>query len=469
MNNTTSRPYLDAKLNDKRLTKRFNKILADLPTGISGSISQAMESKAANKGAYRFFHNKKVNPQQLLSAHTDSMELATQEQGYCLCLSDTTTLDYTNKRGSENLGYLTQPYLRGMYLHNDLIISKLGQPLGLLKQDFNNRSKAYFGNSSVRKNWPLERKESVRWLNSFNAAQNFSEQNDTDLIWVADREADIMDIYAARWNEKAHLLVRAQHDRCLDNSKSKLFSYLKQQPIAGNYEIEIIHPQTLKMREAKLAVRFCSVQLSMNTKLKHKKQLGNPSMNAIEVYEVDAPQGIEKPIRWVLLTTLPILNFEQALGAIRIYVKRWIIERFHYLLKTGGANIEQLQLEQPRVLQNVITIYSITVSEIMKIRYLAESQPDMSVYQAGISPKECEVLYAYAHAHIRKDLVFDYANPPTVWEFCRVLGMIGGFIPRKRQPLPGLKILTRATEKFNLLLQAYDVYMSMNYKDVGCR
>jgi len=456
--------YLDADLNDTRLTSRFNEILKSLPNNISGSIAQAMESKAATKGAYRFFRNKKVSPDKLLSAHVNSLEIApcVADDDYYLFLSDTTTLDYTNKRGATNLGYLTQPYLRGTYLHNDLIISPLGAPIGLLKQDFNNRSEEYLGNSKERKNWPIEDKESMRWVNSFNAAQDFSEQYGIRSIWVADREADIIEVFAARWQEQSHFIARAQHDRCLANSSSKLFSLLKQQATSGTYEIDIIDAETLKERTAQLAVRYCPVELKVATTTKDKQRAGQPKMYAIEVYEINAPDSVKQPIRWVLLTSLPVHSFEQALHIIRTYIKRWLVERFHYLLKTGGAKVEELQFEKPIALQNVITTYSIAIMEVMKLRYLAENQPDMSVYEAGISPINCEILYAYAQANIRKDLVFDPDNPPTIWQYCRVLGMIGGFIPRKSQPLPGLKILTRASEKFKILLLAFDVFMSKN-------
>ncbi|MEM6318024.1 MAG: IS4 family transposase [Bacteroidota bacterium] len=303
----------------------------------------------------------------------------------------------------------------------------------------------------------------MRWLNSFNAAQDFSEQHGVGTIWVADREADILDVYAARWQQHTHLVVRDQHNRTLANSSSKLYSLLKQQPNAGTYEIEIIHPQTLKKRSAKLAVRFCPVEVKVASNAKHKTKLGHPAMNAIEVCEVDAPDTVDKPIRWVLLTTLPVTSFEQALRVVRIYIKRWLVERFHYLLKTDGAQVEQLQLEQTRSLQNVITTYSISIIQIIKIRYLSENQLYMSVFDAGIEPLKCKILYAYAQKNVKKDLVFDADNPPTVYEYCQVLGMIGGFFPRKSQPLPGLKILTRASEKFNHILGAFDVFMAKNF------
>ena len=422
-----------------------------------------MENKAATKGAYRFFRNKKVSPEKLLCAHLNSLAIAScqTEKDYYLCLSDTTTLDYSTNRGSENLGYLTKPYARGTFLHNDLIVNFLGVPVCLLKQQYNNRTIDYFGKSKERKHWPTEQKESVRWLNSFHAAQAFSEQQGVRTVWIADREADIIDVFAARWQADTHIVVRSQHNRTLANSCSKLYSLLKQQTDVGTYQVKIIHPKTLKKRKAKLAIRFCPVQIKVTTTTKDKNKLGHPWVNAIEVYEVDAPDDID-PIRWVLLTTLPITTFEQALKVVRLYIKRWLVERFHYLLKTGGAIVEQLQLEQPQSLQNIITTYSIAMTEIMKVRFLAENQPDIKIDQAGIDLVKCEILYAYAQKNVIKDLVFDAENLPTVYEYCRVLGMIGGFFPRKSQPLPGLKILTRASDKLNIILQAYDVFMSKN-------
>jgi hypothetical protein len=53
---------------------------------------------------------------------------------------------------------------------------------------------------------------------------------------------------------------------------------------------------------------------------------------------------VGKPIRWLLLTTLAIDSFEQAWQCVRWYSFRWLIERFHFIFKSG-CRIEQLQLE----------------------------------------------------------------------------------------------------------------------------
>jgi len=58
----------------------------------------------------------------------------------------------------------------------------------------------------------------------------------------------------------------------------------------------------------------------------------------------DNPPATEKPVSWLLLTTLPINGFEDIVQCWRWYNYRWLIERYHYVLKSG-CGLEQLQLE----------------------------------------------------------------------------------------------------------------------------
>ena len=47
------------------------------------------------------------------------------------------------------------------------------------------------------------------------------------------------------------------------------------------------------------------------------------------------PPG-EEPVRWLLLTSKKITTLEQARRIIRGYLRRWDIEVFFRILKTGG-------------------------------------------------------------------------------------------------------------------------------------
>ena len=117
--------------------------------------------------------------------------------------------------------------------------------------------------------------------------------------------------------------------------------------------------------------------------------------------------------------------------------------------------VEQLQLHKAERIKNAVTTYSIATLNVFKIRYLAEYQPYKTIYEVGITPIEHKVLFTYASKKIDANIRYIPDKPPTIEQFCIVLGRIGGFLPSKNQKLPGLKILSRAVQKFNTMLDTY--------------
>jgi hypothetical protein len=68
--------------------------------------------------------------------------------------------------------------------------------------------------------------------------------------------------------------------------------------------------------------------------------------------EENPPTGVE-PIHWLLLTTLAIADAADVVQYLRWYSYRWLIERYHYVLKSG-CRVEQLQLESAARLQRAL-------------------------------------------------------------------------------------------------------------------
>lgn len=470
----TQSPYLEADLNDKRLTARFNVLVHQLSNNISGTLPEVAQSKGATKGMYRFFDNKKVSPDKLIQAHVNQIDWQSSlgNTPRYLVLSDSSELDYTRKKGAAQLGPLTYKKRRGLLVHNSLVINEQGVIKGLLHQKHIIRGDKDFGKTEERRSVPIEEKESFKWLEHFKQAEQLSERENIELVYVADRESDMMELFHLPRREQMHLLIRSQFNRCLDKQSIKLYQLLEEQPSIGTYTLPVTDAKSGQTRKATIAVRFCqtTIRLSNKERRKCKKHLKPVAISAVEVYEMNPPQQV-KPIRWVLLTSLPVHDFTSTMQVVRYYTLRWIIERFHYLLKSGGANIEHLQLQTPHRICNAIATYSIAVMNVMKLRYLAENEPNKSVSDAGITAQQCKILYTYvSFKKIDNKVHFDPNNLPTIWEFCRVLGKIGGFIPSKRQPLPGLKILTRAMEKFTTILEVHDALSSNDFpkdKDVG--
>ena len=67
-------------------------------------------------------------------------------------------------------------------------------------------------------------------------------------------------------------------------------------------------------------------------------------MQVLILEETSPPQN-ETPLFWILLTTLPITNSEEAKYIVDLYLSRWSIEVFFHVLKTG-CKIEKLQFKE---------------------------------------------------------------------------------------------------------------------------
>lgn len=447
-----------SEFGDSRLIRRFQLICSQFETSLSRSIPCSCQTRCATKAVYRFFDNGFVLPQMMIKAHWDTVLPSLQTEGNkrLLQLSDTVEFDFTRKRSRKALGPLNYPSRRGIKMHNSLICSSEGIPIGMFKQSHHIRKDEDFGKSAERQKMPFEEKESFRWYEHFIAGQSFCEQNpNSELVFVADREADIMELYLAHTCERMHFVIRSQHDRKLEDRSGNLYSLLSAQESSGTYKVHAYDPKTLKQRIAVVAIRFCKVSLKLHKTLPRKKYLSSVQLYAIEAKEIDPPADVKKPIHWVLLTTLPVGTLENAMVVIRYYTTRWLIERFHFLLKSGGANVEELQLETSHRIQNALTAYSTSAFNVFKIRYLAEVKPQTPISEAGISDVEYKVLYEYANKKISSTIVYDSQKTPTIFEYSIILGQIVGFLPSKKQPTPGLKILSRAVEQLQILVDAY--------------
>ena len=143
---------------------------------------------------------------------------------------------------------------------------------------------------------------------------------------MADREADIYELFHLAVNNscKVQLLVRAEHGRLLADGQGRLWEHVAKQTVAG---MECCVPRQGKRapREARLEVRFGRVKLTPPSRKLEFKEL---DITAIMAQEIDCPPGIE-PLQWMLLTTMAVQNFDQAVEKLGWYAKRWGIEVYH--------------------------------------------------------------------------------------------------------------------------------------------
>ena len=95
--------------------------------------------------------------------------------------------------------------------------------------------------------------------------------------------------------------------------------------------------------------------------------------------ERQAPAG-EEAIAWVLLTDLRVTNFDSACEKIDWYGKRFGIEMWHKVLKSG-CQVEDCLLEHAERLRRYLTLFSIIGVRLMHVAYLAREQPELPAAQ----------------------------------------------------------------------------------------
>lgn len=433
------------KFGDLRLTERLEKILDNFTEEPSSSIPEASKSLAATKGAYRFFSNDRVEATAIRQGCYSATIERMQEKGNSTFLfkSDSTNIVFTSHKKLRGIGVLRNQKAKGLNLHTTLVSTENEVVLGVVDQYCWGRKPEDYGQRALRARKPIQEKESYRWIESFRASQNALPDNSRG-IFLADRGADIYELFLEQRKENMHLLIRALHDRELTNSSKKMFSELSSASSAGTIDVLIKRSGERKERVAKLEIRYKHISIKPP---KSKKNLLPISMTMIFAQEITEGE-IEDRISWKLLTTLPIDRIEDASYAVFTYAKRWLIERYHYVLKQG-CQVEELQLEEANRIDKAIAVYTIIACRIMHMTYLARSNPELSCTEV-FNENEWRALYCYANKTSKEP-----TNPMTLHEAIMMLAKIGGFLGRKGDGYPGVKVIWRGIKKLEGATEMY--------------
>ncbi|WP_199320791.1 hypothetical protein [Leptolyngbya sp. FACHB-261] len=73
---------------------------------------------------------------------------------------------------------------------------------------------------------------------------------------VADREADIYDLFALPRRPASHLLIRVTHNRRVDHEARYLHQSLEQTPVSGEISVAVPRQEQRPERQAKLSLRL---------------------------------------------------------------------------------------------------------------------------------------------------------------------------------------------------------------------
>jgi hypothetical protein len=444
-----------ADLGDRRLTVRLLRMTGQFFERPLANIPQACGSPRAVKAAYRFLDNEQVRWQEILRSHYAATQERLHQHAWVLVAQDTTTLNYSSHPQTQGLGPIgtDSESVRGLMVHDTLGFTPEGAPLGLL--DVQCWAREGIGSRADRHKKPIEQKESWKWVESYRAVSVVQKRCPTTrLVMVADREADIHELFVERLQTRrgADLLIRAERSRnrqALDGEQAHeyLWVLLERQAVIATRELLIPPGEDRAARQALLEVRLAPVTLQAPQK---KPDLPAVPVWAILAREPQPPEGVEA-LEWMLLTTVETTTSQDALQRLEWYAKRWGIEVYHRILKSG-CRVEKRQLENAQRLCNCLAIDLVVAWRIFHLTMQGRQAPEVTcaVY---FTEAEWKALTTFVNKTKRPP-----TEPPTLNEAVRLLGRLGGYLGRKGDDPPGCEVLWRGMARLADLGEAYTLY-----------
>ena len=247
-------------------------------------------------------------------------------------------------------------------------------------------------------------------------------------------------------------LIRGYHNRRSvaealgeNGSREPLSKLIRKQPISGYVTITLQRtPKRKRSRSAKLAIRYARVWIEppQGASTPEEKQ---PLKTQVILVEERDPPKTELPVSWLLLTSLEVTNLAQAQHCLELYTYRWLIERYHYTLKSG-CNLEKLQLRKCDRIHRALATYSIVAWRLLWLIYTSRENPNQPATIA-LEEQEWRSLYCVIHKDTIGKTTVMPEKPPTIYQCVRWIASLGGFLGRKCDGEPGVKTLWRGFER----------------------
>ena len=430
--NWAKQEFGGAPLGDARLSQR----LVDIAESKSEKPGRAFTGVAegdwpAVKAYYRFIDHpdeEAVNTEHILQPHRERTVRRMKAQRTVLCIQDGSDLEYTSLAQCEGLGVIgtnqTAAQSRGLHLHCTFAVAPNGLPLGVLRAPCVAPKLKSPDDHRPSYAIPIEEKDTFCWIEGLRDTMDVAAQMpQTRLITVCDREADFFELFdEQRRNPCVDLLVRANHNRVIQEEPFKLFPAVRQAPLQTKVQVHVprqsARPKLSKKkarpkrpsRLAELEVRYQRIQLRPPDYHSGKDPMDVWVIHAVE----SAPPEATEAVEWFLLTTVNITSPEIAVQCLRWYCLRWRIEDFHRVLKSG-CGVEQIAHETAERIRRAVAINLVIAWRIMLMTLLGREIPELPP-EVLFSDLELQVLRAYSKknaSHRLQPCATPFASSPA--------------------------------------------------------
>jgi hypothetical protein len=468
--------FEDINLGDKRLSNRLVKIVNQFISSPESPINKACRKWGDTKAAYRFFNNESVKYADIIDHHVDKTKKRLENEEVILAIQDTSYYNYTSHPKTTGLGLLSRfkgKYKKdilttGLYMHTTMAVNVDGTPLGLLNQKIVSREVLPEEKIEIKKRThnnalPIEEKESIRWLNAMRKmTSKFSDNHKKrKIVTVADREADIYDLFLLAEELDTNYLIRASHNRKInktaihsDSSGEYLWNYMSKKKIEGEIQVEVPAKGNQPKRIAKCDVKLGRINILPSRHYKgDKSKIRRLNVYVIQVVEKKPPQGSDK-IDWMLYTNTEVNNYGDAIERIKWYCLRWRIEVYFKVIKSG-FNAEECRLATADRLIRYLAVVSIVAWRVYWLTLAPRVSPHAPVSDI-LSEEEWKVLF----------VTFNPINkipkkPPSTRKVITWIAQLGGFLARYNDGHPGVTHVWRGLQKLSDMTSGLHVYQKI--------
>ncbi|MDJ0589822.1 MAG: IS4 family transposase [Pleurocapsa sp. MO_226.B13] len=394
---------------------------------------------------YNFWNSDRLGSEEIIDGHRRKTAQRASEEEVILAIQDTSDFNFTHHKSKTwDRGFgqtCSQKYVRGLKVHSTLASSSQGVPLGILDLQIWTRKPT----TKIKKKKPkgkrsILQKESKRWLRGLVDAE-LAIPSTTKIVTVADREGDIYELFALPRETNSELLIRAKHNRRVDHSMKYLRESVSEMAEAGTLNVSVPKKDGQPPQQATLTIRVGQLTILPPSNLPQTNNLKPITLNVISAVEAHPAEG-SKPINWLLLTTKDVNNWEDTVCYIRWYTYRWLIERFHFVLKSG-CGIEKLQLETAERIKKALATYAIVAWRLLWLTYHARENPSRSS-DTVLERHEWQSLYCHIHHTSSAPKQAPSLKQAIIW-----IAQLGGFLGRKNDGEPGVKSLWRGLQRLH--------------------
>jgi hypothetical protein len=231
-----------------------------------------------------------------------------------------------------------------------------------------------------------------------------------------------------------HFAIRTCVDRLAGDGRHTISDEMAEVTVKGLHRIEI-RDKDGKPEKIALEIRFKTIRVL--PPIGKQKRYPALVLTVIHAVERGMPTNRGK-IEWKLITDLPVRSRRDAIEKIEWYARRWKIEVFHKILKSG-CRAEEAKLRTAQRLSNLIAVFCIVGWRIFWMTMLNRTNPTGPPH---LALAEIELV-------LLDRLVIGNGPPQsrTLSNYLIKIARLGGYLARASDPPPGNMVMWRGMSR----------------------